>query len=563
MRLAALLAILAGFWISSPANAQPGELRTLQPDRLPGMCLTMVGASVEAVSLPCTGASAEKFLLPGAEGGPIRFAENCLVPRGDGYYPPLVAATCDGSPAQTWKMGAEGELRSGEGRCISLLGQASRTGELIFAGDCPKQGEGHAWRARYVDFTNVIEASLESLARPGQCIGYDTNLTLYPCTDAYRQLISFDEKALGQLRMMSSCLSGGYAFGSLRLGECWDAPEQKWVLLEGGRVANAQAQCITVSEEQGRIALRVNACTQALEQQWRVRRPPAAQPISDTNAVAAEPAPTPVAPPAAEPAAPAATPVVLSMALQHEQLPGMCLSLSGRSGESESRPCDGSAIQTFALPVGAPGPIHNADLCLAPRGKGTYPQLVAVACDGAPDQTWTITTDGEIRSANGRCLALLGNSSRTGERIYAGECPTGLPAHRWRAVAVDPALLHPVSGMLEAVARPGKCLGTDGALGLVACDARLGRVFSFDTSAPSQLRMMGSCLAGGYVANSLALGQCWNMPSQKWALTAAGNLANLDSKCIVITVEGDHDALRTGPCLAVPEQRWTLKEVAP
>ena len=264
-----------------------------------------------------------------------------------------------------------------------------------------------------------------------------------------------------------------------------------------------------------------------------------------------------------ETVASAVPPVTLLMTLQHEQLPGMCMSLSGSDGESESRPCEGSAIQTFALPVGGSGPIQNGDRCLAPRGKGTYPQLTAVACDGAPDQAWVVTPDGEIRSATGRCLALLGNSSRTGERIYAGECPTGLPAHRWHAVAVDPALLHPVSGTLESVARPGKCLGTDGALGLVPCDARLGRIFSFDTSAPSQLRMMSSCLASGYVLNSLALGQCWNMPSQKWTLTAAGNLANLEGTCIVMTTEGDHDVLRTGACLAVPEQQWTLKEVAP
>lgn len=273
----------------------------------------------------------------------------------------------------------------------------------------------------------------------------------------------------------------------------------------------------------------------------------------------------PATPPSvqAEPVATPVPPVTLAMTLQHEQLPGMCMTLSGRDGESESRPCDGAAIQTFELPAGAPGPIRNGDRCLAPRGKGTYPQLAAAACDGAPEQTWVVTPEGEIHSASGRCLALLGNSSRSGERIYAGECPTGLPAHRWRAVAVDPALLHPVSGMLEAVARPGKCLGTDGALGLVACDARLGRVFSFDTSAPSQLRMMSSCLASGYVLNTLALGQCWNMPAQKWTLTAAGNLANLEGKCIVMTTEGDHDVLRTGACLAVPEQQWTLKEVVP
>ncbi len=673
MRLAALLAILAGLWIAAPASAQPGELRTLQPDRLPGMCITLVGAAAEAVSLPCDGSDAEKFLMPGAEGGPIHFAARCLVPVGEGNYPPLAAATCDGSPEQTWKMSAAGELRSAAGRCISLLGSSSRTGELIFAGECPTSGEGQPWRARMVDVTNVVEASLESVARPGQCIGYGARLALYSCTDAYQQVISLDEKSPGQLRMMSSCLSGGYVLGALSLGECWDMPQQKWLILEDGRVTNQSKECIEVSNEDGRDVLRTRACATMLEQRWRVRRPPVVetsgpQPavgdaaaaahvdpaptveepsistasaedvapattdapavpsvtdvaVTDTSAaapeilvtsiatpvappateappavdvaaaVAVEPAPKPVlvdpiATAAAEPAASAATtppetaavipayapiatvttpipPMTLAMTLQHEQLPGMCMSLSGRDGESESQPCDGAAIQTFELPVGAPGSIRNGDRCLAPRGKGTYQQLVAVACDGKPEQTWIIRAEGEIRNATGRCLSLLGNSSRSGERVYAGECPAGLPAHHWRAVAVDPAHLHPVSGMLESIGRPGKCLGTDGALGLVSCDARLGRIFSFDATSPSQFRMMSSCLASGFIANSLALGQCWNMPSQKWTLTSAANLYNLDGKCIVVGIEDGHDVLRSGACLPVPEQQWTLREVAP
>lgn len=262
-------------------------------------------------------------------------------------------------------------------------------------------------------------------------------------------------------------------------------------------------------------------------------------------------------------AIPAAPPITLVTTLQHEQLPGMCLTLSAGAGDSESRPCDGAANQAFELPLSARGPIRHGDLCLAPRGKGAYPQLAAVACDGATAQTWTVTRDGEIRSAEGRCLSLLGNSSRNGERIYAGDCPTGLPAARWRAIAVDPAQLHPVSGMFESVSRPGKCLGTDGALGLVACDARLGRVFSFDTRAPSQLRMMSSCLAGGYVSGLLALAQCWNMPAQKWELTEAGNLANGEGKCIVIAVENARDVVRSGACQPVPDQQWTVKEITP
>ena len=290
--------------------------------------------------------------------------------------------------------------------------------------------------------------------------------------------------------------------------------------------------------------------------------PPAPEAATAAPAVAEAPAAA-LAVPATDPAAPPVPAVTLAMSLQHEQLPGMCVSLSGRGGESESRPCDGSAIQTFVLPAGAPGPIRNGDLCLAPQGKGSYPQLSAVTCNGALEQTWTVTPEGEIRSAAGRCLSLLGNSSRSGERVYAGECPAGLPAHRWRAVANDPAYLHPITGMLEAVSRPGKCLGTDGSLGLVACDARLGRVFSFDSSAPSQFRMMSSCLASGYAFNSLALGQCWNMPAQKWSLTASANLVNLEGKCIVVTIEEGRDVLRMGACLPVPEQQWTLKEIAP
>lgn len=75
--------------------------------------------------------------------------------------------------------------------------------------------------------------------------------------------------------------------------------------------------------------------------------------------------------------------------------------------------------------------------------------------------------------------------------------------------------------------------------------------------------MMSSCLAAGFAFESLALGQCWDMPEQKWSLTAAGNLANLAGKCIVITVENARDTLRTGACLPVPEQQWTLKDVEP
>lgn len=263
--------IVFGFVLAAVGFAMPAGAITLQPERLPGMCISIAGWDGESISLPCDGSKRQEFELPAKEGGPIRHEGKCLVPRGQGYYPPLFPVACDGSPEQTWKMSEEGELRSAAGRCISLLGASSRTGEMVFAGECPKQGEGQFWRARKVDFTNVVEMSLESKVKPGMCIGYDTGVGLYHCTDQFRQVISFDRKAIGQMRMMSSCFSGGYAFGALSLGECWDMAAQKWLVLDSGQISNGLVQCIELVDENGRDVLRTLPCKLIPAQQWVLR----------------------------------------------------------------------------------------------------------------------------------------------------------------------------------------------------------------------------------------------------------------------------------------------------
>lgn len=275
MRIAGIIAALAvSAGLAAPSVAQ-GKATTLQPDRLPGMCISMSGRAGESVSVPCDGSLREKFVLPPAEGGPILYGDLCLEPKGTGYYPPLFAVACTGAPEQTWTMNEEREIRSAAGRCISLLGASSRTGEMVFAGECPKIGSAHQWKPTYVDFTNVVEGSFESKARPGMCIGYDTHFGIFPCTDAFRQVISFDEKALGQFRMMSGCIVGGYVFSGLAINDCHDSPDQKWMKLTGDRLMSQRAHCIEVRNENGRDNLRTAQCSSALEQQWVFRPAPA------------------------------------------------------------------------------------------------------------------------------------------------------------------------------------------------------------------------------------------------------------------------------------------------
>lgn len=276
MRVAGILTAAVTLWAGQIATAQSKPI-TLQPDRLPGMCVTLAGPDGESISLPCNGAARQEFVLPETDRpGPIMQDAKCMAVKDDNNYPPMTAQPCDGSPEQTWTVTADNVVKNGVGRCLSILGASSRTGEMVYGGRCPQEEQfAHRWQFRSVDFTNVIVASLESKLRPGMCIGYDTGLGLYPCSDQYRQVISFDEKALGQMRMMSSCFAGGYAFGGLGLGDCHDVPAQKWMLMSGGRVANQLVQCIEVVNENGRDVLRTTKCSDSPGQQWTVRKPPA------------------------------------------------------------------------------------------------------------------------------------------------------------------------------------------------------------------------------------------------------------------------------------------------
>jgi Ricin-type beta-trefoil lectin domain len=273
VRVVVILSVLA-VWLGPDAVAEAKGV-TLQPDRVPGMCVTLAGPQGESVSLPCDGSARQNFGLPETGvAGPITQDGLCLAVEDDNNYPPILAKPCDGSPEQTWTLSEERAVRNGVGRCLSLLGASSRTGEIVFGARCPTDWSAQTWLLKPGTVTNVIEASLESKSRPGMCIGHNSWLGLYPCSDGYGQVLSFDAKAPGQIRMKSSCFAGGLAFGTLGLSECHNNGWQRWTLLESGEVANELLECITLTSENGRDVLRALGCDGKPDQVWAVRRKP-------------------------------------------------------------------------------------------------------------------------------------------------------------------------------------------------------------------------------------------------------------------------------------------------
>lgn len=255
-------------------------------------------------------------------------------------------------------------------------------------------------------------------------------------------------------------------------------------------------------------------------------------------------------------AAPAA-----AQTLEPARLPGMCVTIDAADG-SVSRPCDKSEAQNFLLPRDAPGPIRLGQACLAPRGEGLYPPLHPAACDGSPAQTWTISADGEIRNGAGRCLALLGQSSRTGERVYGGHCPREGAAHQWAAKAPDQEIYDQVRGRLRWGGAADLCLAyTRPSIGLAPCGENFEQLYSFDRHDPSQFRSMSGCLTSFPASGGLNIADCWVSPDKTWMLQDGSLLSNGHGVCVEGEQRGERWLARLAPCAVKPEQSWTFEPV--
>ena len=239
------------------------------------MCLT-IDAYEGSVSRPCDSAPAQDFVLPEGAPGPIRLGDQCLAPRGGGYYPPLFAEACTGAPAQIWEIAENGAIVNGDGRCLAVLGLVSRDGTRVYASECPDREYAQTWRALannqydYEPLLGRIRWQSDSTLcltwiQQGSFIG------LAMCGDrsAGEQIFSFDRAHMGQFRARSACMRSAAAFGGIRLGDCYVDPSATWMLMDGAMLFNGNGHCVEPRQENGRWIARMNNCTASTEQRWQ------------------------------------------------------------------------------------------------------------------------------------------------------------------------------------------------------------------------------------------------------------------------------------------------------
>lgn len=228
-------------------------------------------------------------------------------------------------------------------------------------------------------------------------------------------------------------------------------------------------------------------------------------------------------------------------------LPGMCLTLPAGAAEAVSAACTGKPDQIFSFPGPDGGVLRHDGACMGIEPDGVYPALVPMACDDSPFIYFIVDHERRLANNAGRCLAVLGGSSREGERVYGAPCES--MAQAW--IFSDPADegYDPASARIAVTASPGLCLALqDGNFFAPApCDTGDAQVVRLNRGRPAQLRMKSGCLAPAATGAPVGIHDCAAL--DLWTFEADGTV-KAGRDCAVLDAEG---VLRTAGCAGAPK----------
>jgi hypothetical protein len=198
------------------------------------------------------------------------------------------------------------------------------------------------------------------------------------------------------------------------------AATQSWTLTPGGQLKGINGLCVQAPDAVGGQAT-LQYCNGSTAQQW---------------SLGAGTAPTtPVAP----------TPGLPSSrftASVSQVASGLCLSIAGNQQgnlvAAVLSPCAGQSGQQWSLAgvgVGGLATVYGGSACLDDWGaQGLVgDQLGTWSCvPGAPTQTWTLTSAGELRGVNDLCVGTRGSATASGALVELQAC-TGAATQKWTA----------------------------------------------------------------------------------------------------------------------------------
>ncbi|MDF1506489.1 ricin-type beta-trefoil lectin domain protein, partial [Roseisolibacter sp. H3M3-2] len=183
----------------------------------------------------------------------------------------------------------------------------------------------------------------------------------------------------------------------------------------------------------------------------------------------------------------------------------------------------------------SPGGSH----CLDALGGSAGTTLAILYCQGTASQRWTVTAAGELRSAGGLCATFVA----AGAPVVLRGCD-GSAAQRWTggSSAPAPTPTPTVPGTLPSATGQGCLQPSYGAIvggntvTTAACASGVptqqwatAAVGSAGEASPGGSHCLDAL--GGSAGTTLAILYCQGTASQRWTLTAAGELRSANGLC--------------------------------
>ena len=247
---------------------------------------------------------------------------------------------------------------------------------------------------------------------------------------------------------------------------------------------------------------------------------------------------------------------------------GLCTDVPGASQNNSTQvelwDCDGAANQSWTLTPSGQLTVYSGAKCLDVNGgattDGTAVQIYD--CNNSAAQRWTVNSDGTVVNPNsGKCLDATGGGTTPGTLLEIWTC-TGGSNQSWMRGAVSGAVKGQESGRCVDV--PGFSQTNGAKPDLWDCNGGTNQTWTSTTT--NQLTVYDSkCLevTGGATADGspVEIWDCNGGSNQQWRVRADGSVVDVGSgKCLDAVGHGtaNSTALEIWTCTGGANQMWRL-----